>query len=354
VARVTTDTPDGRRTPARPAPSGAAIICAFAILIVAVFRLNLPYYFALTPGPAPDVVQLIEISGVKTKPVSGRLLLTTVSLSTIRVAQAIRSWFDANYEIIPRSAVVPEGESEQEAERRTSQQMDESQQNAAAAALAFLGYEVKIIPIGARVAEIFPDGPAVEVLRRGDVIVGADTVPVRRSEDVRAVISRHEVGDEVALKIRRGADTITVKTRTVGNPQDPTKPIIGVILQNVPRLQLPVAVDIESLGIGGPSAGLMYALGIVDLMDAPDLTRGRTIAGTGAISPQGDVQPVGGIRQKVAAALQADADLFIAPLDELREACERADDMPVVGVHHLREAVEALRAQRLPKVRSCS
>lgn len=355
MARVTTDVRDDEaRLAARPVPSGAAIICAIAVLIVAVFRLDVPY-FALTPGPAPDVVQLIDISGVDRRPVSGRLLLTTVSLRPIRVAEAIRGWFDANYEIVSRSAVIPAGETEQEAEHRTNEQMDESQENAAAAALALLGYEVKVIPIGARVADLpDPNAPAVEVLRRGDLIVGADAVPVRRSEELRAVISRHKVGDEVTLKIRRGSTTITVRTKTIGNPEDPTKPIIGVILQNVPRLQLPVAVDIESLGIGGPSAGLMYALGIVDLLDAPDLTKGRTVAGTGAITPEGDVLPVGGIRQKVAAALGAKADLFIAPLIELRDACERAGDMPVVGVEHLKDAVDALRTSRLPQARSCA
>ena len=345
---------EDERGPVRePVPSGAAIICAFAILIVAVFRLDVPY-FALTPGPAPDVVQLIDISGADTRPVTGHLLLTTVSLRPIRVAEAIRGWFDANYEIVSRSAVIGQDESEQEAEQRTNQQMDESQENAAAAALALLGYEVKITPIGARVANITADGPAYKVLRRGDLIVGVDEVPVRRFEELRAVISRHQVGDEVTLKIVRGSDSITVRTKTVGNPADPTKPIIGVVLQNVPRLQLPVAVDIESLGIGGPSAGLMYALGIVDLLNAPDLTKGRTIAGTGAITPEGDVQPVGGIRQKVAAARGAEADLFIAPLMEVREACERAGPMRVVGVDHLREAVDALLGRPSPPGRSCS
>ena len=161
-------------------------------------------------------------------------------------------------------------------------------------------------------------------------------------------------GDEITLKIVRGSDRITLKTKTAGNPEDPTKPIIGVLLDNVPSVKLPLAVDIESLGIGGPSAGLMYALGIVDLLDSSDLTHGRTIAGTGAITIDGTVQPVGGIRQKVGAARSAGAQLFVAPLVELRDACSRAGDLPVIGVEHLKDAVAALRGTPVPPERMCN
>ena len=337
----------------QPVPGGAAIIAAVAIVIIAVFQLQIPY-FAITPGPAPDVLRLIDISGVRTKPVTGHLLLTTVSLHEVRVAEAIRGWFDSNYEIVSRSAIIPSGETVQDAEQRTTLQMDESQEHAAAAALALLGYEVKITPIGARVAELVPGAPATKVLHRGDLIVGADAAQIRKSEELKAIISRHKVGDEITLKIVRGSDRITLKTKTAGNPEDPTKPIIGVLLDNVPSVKLPLAVDIESLGIGGPSAGLMYALGIVDLLDSSDLTHGRTIAGTGAITIDGTVQPVGGIRQKVGAARSAGAQLFVAPLVELRDACSRAGDLPVIGVEHLKDAVAALRGTPVPPERMCN
>jgi Lon-like protease len=347
---------DPTHAPARkrpqPVPGGSAIIAAVATVIIAIFQLEIPY-FAITPGPAPDVLQLIEISGVRTKPVTGHLLLTTVSLHEVRVAEAIRGWFDADYEVVSRSAIIPSGETEQDAEQRTTLQMHESQEHAAAAALAFLGYQVKVTPIGARVSGLVPGAPATKVLHRGDVIVGADAVTIRKAEEVQAIIRRHQVGDEITLKILRGSDQITLKTKTAGNPEDPTQPIIGVFLDNVPRVTLPLAVDIESLGIGGPSAGLMYALGIVDLLDSTDLTRGRTIAGTGAIDIDGTVQPVGGIRQKVGAARSAKAELFLAPLIELREACSRAGDLTVIGVEHLKDAVAALHGQPVPAERTC-
>ena len=336
-------------------PSGLVIVVAFATIIVATFNLSIPSYFAIRPGPAPDVTKLIEITGAATKPVSGRLLLTTVSLQPIRVAEAVRGWFDPNYEILPRSAVIAPGQSEEDAQRQTAQQMDESHQHAAAAALGFLGYDVRITPIGARVVELIPGTPASKVLRKDDVIVGVDRSPVRRDVELREVIQRHKVGDPIALTVKRGAKTVTVRTKTIGDPEDPTRPIIGVaFLENFTTVKLPLAVNIESLGIGGPSAGLMYALGIVELLDSTDMTRSRTIAGTGAISLGGVVQPVGGVRQKVMAARGAGAEMFLAPLIELSEACAQAGDLTVVGVQNLTDAVSVLRGARVPDGRTCT
>ncbi len=342
------------RTGPAEVPSGLVIIVALATIVVATFNLQISSYYAIRPGPAPDVTQLIEISGAKTKPVSGHLLLTTVSLQPIRVAEAVRGWFDPNYEIISRSAFIPPGGTEEDAQRQTTQQMDESHEHAAAAALAFLGYDVKITPVGTRVLDLTPGSPASKVLRRDDVIVSADRSPVRRGDELRAVLDRHKVGDAVALTVRRGSTTVTVRTKTVGDPEDPTRPIIGVFLENVPNVELPLAVSIESLGIGGPSAGLMYALGIVELLDSTDMTKGRTIAGTGAISLRGVVEPVGGVPQKVAAARQAGAVMFLAPLVELAEACARAGELTVIGVQNLRDAVGVLRGAKVPDGRTCN
>jgi PDZ domain-containing protein len=172
--------------------------------------------------------------------------------------------------------------------------------------------------------------------------------------EFRAAVARHKVGDQVVLQVRRGSATVTVRTKTVGDPEDPTRPIIGVYIETVPSVKLPLAVDIESLGIGRPSAGLMYALGIVELLDATDMTKGRTIAGTGAISLRGVVEPVGGVQQKVAAARDAGAVMFIVPLVELSDACSRAGDMQVVGVQTLKDAVGVLRGAKVPDGRSCA
>ncbi len=340
------------RRRSRPFSGGLALLVAVLILVGAVINLEIPY-FAIAPGPTQNVVKLIDIEGAKTNKVKGELLLTTVSLHEIVVAEAIRGWFDASYEILSRSAIIPEGETEQDAERRTVAQMQESHKFAAAAALSLLGYEVKVTPAPARVLELQPDAPARRVLRRGDVIVGADATVVKRSEDFVAAIKKHEVGDEVVLKVRRGRKVLTVTTKTIPRSSDSSEPIIGVFLDTVPRVDLPLAIDIESLGIGGPSAGLMYAVGIFDLLHAADLAQGRRIAGTGEIDVDGKVGAVGGVRQKVAGAQRENAALFLVPHAELSDACSRAGDMPVVGVKTLREAVRALRDARFADSRSC-
>lgn len=333
-------------------PSGVAAVLAAAIIFVALLNINVPYY-ALTPGPTQDVSQLIEIGGAKTTSVNGELLLTTVSLHPIKIVEAMRGWFDPSIAILSRSAIIPPGESEQEVQRRTTEQMDESQVLAAAAALSILGYEVKIEPTGARIDRVEGGVPAAKTLHRGDVIIGADGISVRSAEQLIAVIRRHKAGDEIALKIMRGSATIDVRTKTIGRPENPVDPMIGIHAVTIPRVRLPLAIRIDALGIGGPSAGLMFALGVFDLLDAGDLVRGRIIAGTGEIGLSGEIAPVGGVRQKIESARRVGAEAFILPSAELDQACAVAKGMPMIGVDSLREAIRALRGTPGTIVRSC-
>jgi PDZ domain-containing protein len=327
-------------------PSGIAAILAAVIAIFAVLNLEVPY-FSLTPGPAEDVFRLIQIEGAPTTKINGRLLLTTVSLREATAAEMIRGWFDSDYEIVSRSAIVPPGETDQEAQRRTVEQMDESQLLASAAALKLLGYDVPVTRSGVRIVGVIPDAPAAALLKRGDVILSADGVSVTRHEDFKAQVTRHKVGDDVRLVIKRGDESVSVTTKTIGRPENPSDPIIGVSIEDVSRPDLPLAIQIDSLGIGGPSAGLTYALGVVDILDPRDLARGRNIAGTGEISIDGEVFPVGGIRQKINGARHAEADIFIVPASELRPACSGAGEMTVIAVERLDQAVAKLAAPDL-------
>ncbi|MGH2758399.1 MAG: YlbL family protein [Actinomycetota bacterium] len=341
-----------RPKPASELGGGAAALAATLILIVAILGVRVPY-FALTPGPAQDVGRLIQIDGAKTTPVNGQLLLTTVSLHEIRVVEAVRGWFDPSIAVLSRSAIIPADSSEEEVEQRTNAQMEESHVLAGAAALDLLGYDVEIEPSGVRISAIDEDVPASEILRRGDVVVGVDGQPITQDEQLRAAVRRHRVGDVIGLRVLRGADTVDVSTTTVGLPEDPSIPAIGVHVETVPRVRLPLAIDIDSLGIGGPSAGLIFAVGIYDLLDAADLTRGRVIAGTGEISIEGDVGPVGGIRQKVESARRQGAHLFVVPLAELDQACSVAKEMAVVGVEDLKQTIDVLRGSAGAAVRTC-
>lgn len=323
-----------------------------AIIVLAILNLNIPY-LALRPGPVHDVVPLIALRGAQVFPVRGQLLLTTVQLQPVTAAAAIRSWIDPSEAVVERAAFVPPGETEEDVVVRSSEQMAESQVLAAAAALRRLGYPVRRATSGARVAQVLEDAPASGVLRPGDEIVAIDGERVESPDDLVVRIRRHRVGDTVGLRVRRTGREVTLRIGTVASPSDPAVPVVGATLEPVASIRLPIDVRIEDAGIGGPSAGLLYALGIVELLGRPDLARGRRIAGTGTIDLDGGVGAVGGIEQKVVAARRADADLFIAPQPEQRAACPHAGDMRVVGVQTLDEAVRALGDEAFARALSC-
>jgi Lon-like protease len=329
-------------TPSRP--SGIPAILAAVVVILGTLALHVPYY-AITPGPAQNVPDLISLSGAETTPVSGKLLLTTVSLfGEIRLIDAVYGLFDQDFQVISRSAIIPAGETDRDVEQRTTQQMQESQVYAAAAALSYLGYKVPIVPTGVRVEDVEPGAPAATKLHTGDVIVGADGSVVHKHEEFTALVRRHRVGDEIVLKVVRGGKAVQVRTRTIASERSASVPIVGIFTSEVAQVgRLPLAVKIDSLGIGGPSAGLMFALGIVDLLNKSDLVRGRTVAGTGEITVDGVVKPVGGVRQKIVGAKDAHANLFLVPSVEVLEACEAArGDLPIYAVDNLKQAVAVL------------
>jgi len=329
-------------------------VVAAAALILGVLGLHIPY-FALTPGPAVDVSHLIAIQGVKTRPVKGKLMLTTVSLlPSIRIGERLRVLIDSSVAVVSRSAFVQPGESDQDVQREVADQMRESQVAAAASALRLLGYRVDIKYSGVRIISVASDGPSAAVLKVGDMISAVDGHPVQRPPDLVRAIHKHTVGTTVRLSVLRGANSLSFTVQTIGRPTKKKDPIIGVFVGPVPQVKLPLGISINAQGIGGPSAGLMFALGIVDMVGHTDLTKGRFIAGTGEIALDGTVSAVGGIRQKIEGARRARAQVFLAPLDELREACAAARGLRVVGVANLREAVAFLAGGRLPADHQCS
>lgn len=328
-------------------PSGPRRLFALvpaATLILALGNVNVPY-FGVSPGPTRDVAGLIDIEGADTFPSEGRIFLTTVNLGPLRLGQVIRAWFDDSVEVIDRDLIIPPGQSPQQVDDENTRQMQESQAFAAAAALRLLGYDVKVTGSGARVLSVAIDVPAADVLRAGDVIVRADGTRVTRSEELVAVISRRKVGDEIPLRVKREGDEVELTVRTVERPDSDGEPVVGIVIETaISDIELPLEIMIDSGRIGGPSAGLMFALGIIDTLREDDITHGRTVAGTGVISPEGIVGAVGGVEQKVVAAQRAEADLFLVPIDEVEQACEVADRITVIGIRTLEQALGALAA----------
>jgi len=315
-----------------------------AVLIVALASVNVPY-IALFPGPARDVGALIEVDGVATHPSEGRLFLTTVQLGPLTLGQAVRAWLDDTITVIDRDLIYPPDRTPDEVDDENLRQMQQSQAFAAAAALQHLGYRVNIVTSGARVITVASDVPAAAVLRPGDVIVRAGGKAIQRSEQLTSVVGDASVGAEIALTVKRSDEEIDVKVRTVERPGSDGESIIGIFIETViSDIELPLELRIDAGEIGGPSAGLMFALGVIDVLREEDITRGRVVAGTGEITPDGVVGAVGAVAQKVVAAQRAGAELFLVPDDELEQACGVTETITVIGVRTLADALGFLAA----------
>jgi PDZ domain-containing protein len=298
------------------------------------------------PGPTPDVSKVVFIDG-PTFPSEGSLHMTTIQARPATVVRALAGWLNRDVSVVPREAVYDPGKSVEEIVQENATQMDESGIYATVSAYRALG--LLGAPEGALVVATAARTPAVKVLKAGDVIVRVDTQPVTTLDELKAYTSSRRVGDEVRIAFRReGQDQeVTlplVEDKTPAKEGEVKKgPIIGVSV--VTKFHVPYEVTLDPQNIGGPSAGLMFSLSIVDRLNAEDLTHGYKIAGTGTISASGKVGAVGGVAQKVEAAERIKAKYFLAPkeADEAAQARSFVDsDMKVIEVSTLEEAVAAL------------
>lgn len=320
------------------------------LLTAASAMLPVPYV-VLQPGPTTNTLggtkgePLIQVEGRRTYAARGHLDLTTVAVfggpdDPVDLLTALRGWLDRTVAVVPEDAYFPTDKSPGEVERETARQMRQSQDNATAAALRQLGIEVTTTVV---VGSITGDTPADGRLQQGDVVVAVDGEPVRTESAVRRLIAARQPGDPVVITVVRDGERMRLRLRTVPFPEDPGHPIVGF----TPRTmhEFPFEVRIRLHQVGGPSAGLMFALGIVEKLTPGDLTDGAYVAGTGAIDDRGRVQPIGGIQQKLVAARRAGATTFLTPADNCGEAvAARPEGLRLVRVATLDDALQALDA----------
>jgi Lon-like protease len=320
-------------------------VCVVAGLALAA-TMSVPYV-ALTPGPTfntlgkPDGTALIQITGHRTYPTTGNLNLVTVSYTggpgvDFNIFGALRAWLTPNDAVVPASEIYSSGQSQQQVVQQDTEQMLGSQQDATAAALCYLNIRYTTqVPIAA-----VKGTPAYGVLRAGDKITAVDGTPPGCHHDVVTMIRDRKPGAPVTLTIDRdGATrTLTLVTKDVEN-----KPTVGIEL-DPPVYEFPFGVKINLADIGGPSAGLMFALGIIDKITPDSLTGGRFIAGTGEIEPTGGVEPIGGIQQKMAGARAAGATIFLTPAGNCSNTVGAVPaGLQLVKVGSLAGAVRALQ-----------
>ena len=320
-------------------------------LLVAAGSTTVPYV-ALSPGPAINTLgdarggPILGIKGARTYPTDGRLDLTTVNLRDhITLFDALKGWVSSSQAVIPREFVYPEDRTEQQNEAENQQEMTQSQNAATDAALSELGLAT------ISVDSVVKGGPAVGRLEVGDVLVSVDGSDISGPGPLRALIRKHRIGEPVELGILRKGVARSVTVTTGPSTEDKTKAAVGILT----KITSSVKVEISLSDVGGPSAGLMFALGIIDKLGPASLTGGRHIAGTGTIEVDGTVGPIGGIAEKLIGARKAGASVFLVPDLNCSEAAQhRPDGLTLVRVHTLKEALGALaqvRAGRTP--RSC-
>ena len=313
-------------------------------LVVGALVAQVPYV-ALGPGPTFDTLgdekgkPVINIVGRATYPTNGRLDLTTVGVqSSLTLGEALQGWFRRDEAVVPRDLVFPPGQTDEQVDAENTRAMSASQDAATTAALAALD-----IPVAVEVAGVADGAPAQGRLQPDDVLTSVDGTPVTDPVQLRTLIGDRAVGDAVRIGYRRGSTAGTAELTTASSGETPPRPVIGVETD----VAYPFTVDIALEEVGGPSAGLMFALGIIDKLGPDSLTGGRYVAGTGEISPDGVVGPIGGIQQKVVAAREKGAELFLVPAANCPDAVANAPaGLRLARIGTLDDALAALEAVR--------
>lgn len=338
--------------PAVPSRRYLTIVVASLSLIVlscVAFLVPVPYV-TMRPGPAFDT--LGEFNGkpmftfskdVKTYPTKGSLDFTTVSVtraqSNLSLAQAFEAYFADDTSVVPRSFIYREGESAKDAKAEGQAQLASSKDSSRVAGLRAAGYTV---PEVATIDSVSNDGAAKGKLRRGDVVRSIDGQQMSTAQSVVAAVGKVDPGDPVTIGYTRDRKKQSVEIVTRPDAKDDQKPRIGVGLRS--KFEFPIKIT-NNVGeqVGGPSAGTMFALAIYDRLTPGALAAGRVVAGTGEITPDGTIGPIGGIRQKMAGAADDGADIFLVPAPNCAEAVDGGDHgMRLVEVSKLQDAIDAL------------
>ncbi|MCW2616052.1 MAG: hypothetical protein JWN08_3046 [Frankiales bacterium] len=306
-------------------------------------------YVALGPGPTYNTLgdvegtPVIAITGTEVFPTDGHLDLTTVGVDpSLTLLEALRGWFDRDLAVVPRDVVYPPDKTDEQVNEENAASMVASQSSAVTAAARQLGFDTFRVTV----REVAAGSPSDGRLEVGDVLLTVDSAPVADEAGLRAAITAAGVGAALEVGYQRGGTrgVATVTTRSSGG--DEPRPVIGITPAEAPA-DLPFEVDITLEEVGGPSAGLMFALGILDKLGKASLTGGKYVAGTGEITSDGTVGPIGGITQKLIAARGKGADVFLVPQDNCAEASVRPPSgLLLLRVASLSDALTGLEAVR--------
>lgn len=345
------------------------VVATISVIVLSCVAFLVPVpYVKMSPGPAYDTLgDFPPTNGkpmftfgkdVKTYPTDGSLDFTTVSVTRpdtrLSLLDAIAGWVDRDVAVVPKTLIYPDDVSDEQSTAESAAQLTGSKDSSRVAALRAAGYTVTGRP---SVAGVVKDGASAKLLKVGDVLTAIDGVKVSTPDDAVKAVGTHKPGETVRLTIERKKKTQEISIVTRPDAEDKTVPRIGISIGET--YDYPITID-NNVGrqIGGPSAGTMFALAIYDKLTPGSLTGGNRVAGTGEMSPDGTVGPIGGIRQKMAGAEKDDATIFLVPAANCAEAIDGDSlGLKLVKITKLDDAIsslEALAKDADAEVPSCS
>ncbi|WP_326767719.1 PDZ domain-containing protein [Streptomyces sp. NBC_01591] len=359
--------------PRRTATMLASTLVLIALLCAGVL-IKVPYS-EMSPGPTVNTLgkvdgePVLQISGHKTYPTSGHLNMTTVRVTgadyDMNLVESVYGWLAHDSVVVPHDTLYPDGKTEQESTQENAEEFSQSQESAKVAALTELG-----IPVSSRVvvSTVVKGSPAQGKLHAGDVIKQVDGTPVEQPEDVAKLVTRRDPGEKVTFTIIP-ARTAQAAEKAGKEPEGSRKIVITTVkapkenraivgIQAGTDHTFPFDIDIKLADVGGPSAGLMFSLGIIDKLTPGKLTGGEFVAGTGTIDDKGKVGPIGGINMKLVGARNAGAKYFLTPDENCKSA---ASDTPsgltlvrVKTIDDAKKSLEKIRVGDTAGLPSCS
>ncbi len=337
-------------------PSPLTLIGAGLVLLVAtaaILWIVPSDYYVYLPADAKPVAPLVSVQGGKDPSGDGGVYYDAVIVRRARLFEQLFHFVHEGETLVKADQVNPPGTSDQQVHVENLREMATSQQIAGAVALRHLGYKVDIQPRGALIEGVAPGSPAAKAkLEPTEIIETIDGRRVRTTGDVRRLMAAHRPGDRVRIEIQTGEG---VETRTVGTIEgcttppggtqclpDPKRAILGIVVKTAAAIRLPIPVKIDAGSIGGPSAGLAFALEVLEEL-GHDVTRGYKVAATGELDTDGTVGPIGAVKQKAIAVRRAGVDVFLVPAgDNAKEARKWAGPVKVIPVDSFRQALHAL------------
>ncbi|WLQ40784.1 PDZ domain-containing protein [Streptomyces laculatispora] len=359
--------------PRRTATMLASTLVLIALLCAGVL-IKVPYA-EMSPGPTVNTLgevdgdPVLQITGRKTYKTSGHLNMTTVRVTgadyNMNLVEAVYGWLGHDSLVVPHDTLYPDGKTEQQSTQENAEEFSQSQESAKVAALTELG-----IPVSSRVvvSTVIKDSPSQGKLHAGDVIKAVDGTAVKQPEDVAKLVTRHQPGQDVTFTVipaktaaaaekagkePEGTEKITLTTEKA--PKE-NRAIVGI--QAGTDHTFPFEINIKLADVGGPSAGLMFSLGIVDKLTPGQLTGGKFVAGTGTIDDKGKVGPIGGINMKLVGARNAGARYFLTPTDNCKSAASDTPDgltlVRVKTIDDAKKSLEKIRSGDTAGLPSCS